>query len=94
MALTGRIVAAAEAENIGLIDHPCEPPELESTVEKAIDEFGPIHPDAVELIRRLVDESYENPWEDFLGNFLAAQHRAIRAEEFEKRVREAHEKKQ
>jgi len=92
MALTGRKVAAPEAGSIGLIDHPCEPADLAATVESAIEEFGPIHPDAVELIRRLVDESYETPWEDFLGNFLAAQHRAIRSEEFQTRVREAHEK--
>jgi enoyl-CoA hydratase/carnithine racemase len=91
MALTGRKVQAEEAQRIGLIDHLCGAGDLESSVAAAIDEFGPIHPEAVELIRRLVDESYENPWEDFLGNFLAAQDRAIRSKDFRDHVARAHE---
>ncbi len=93
IALTGRKVQADEAERIGLIDHLCDPNGLERAVDAAIDEFGPIHADAVELIRRLVDESYESQWEDFLGNFLAAQDRAIRSGDFREHVARAHENK-
>jgi len=90
MALTGRRVDAAEAERIGLIDHLAEPGRLLKKAQEALDEFGHLNVNTVELIRRLMDESFEFSWEEFLGHFLAAQDRAVRMEEFLGFVRRAH----
>jgi len=90
MALTGRRVDAAEALRIGLVDHVCRPGELDEAIAGAIAEFGDIDNVAVGLVRRLFDESFETAYEDFIGNFLAAQHRAIQSERFQERIRRAH----
>jgi enoyl-CoA hydratase/carnithine racemase len=92
MALTGRKVNGIEAERIGLIDHVAAPDQLWEKAEEALAEFGHLNVNTVELIRRLMDESFEFSWEDFLGHFLAAQDRAIRMEEFRNFIRRAHEK--
>ena len=73
MALTGRRVNAAEAERIGLVDHLCEKGELEKGIQNAMSEFPDLTVEAIELIRRLLDESFEMSYEDFVGGFLAAQ---------------------
>ena len=90
MALTGRRVDGVEAERIGLIDHIAAPDRLWEKAREALEEFGPLNIHAVELIRRLLDESFEFSWEEFLGHFLAAQDRAIRKEEFRDFIRRAH----
>lgn len=89
LAITGRHVAGEEAERLGLVDHLCD--DLEVGLAAAIEELGTINPVAVDLTRRLFDESFENTYEDFVGFFLAAQHRAIQTDTFRERVREAHE---
>jgi enoyl-CoA hydratase/carnithine racemase len=91
MGMTGRRVDAAEALRLGMVDHLCAPEQLDATVAETIAGFGAIHRDAIELARRLFDESFEIPYEDFLGCFLAAQHRAIQGEAFKGLVRRAHE---
>ena len=91
MALTGRQVDGTEAERIGLIDHVADPARLWDKAQEALDEFGHLNIHAVELIRRLLDESFEFSWEEFLGHFLAAQDRTIRKEEFRAFVRRAHD---
>jgi len=91
LALTGRTLDADEALRIGLVDHTCAEGDLDTTVDAALAEFGDIDPVAVQLTRRLFDESFETSYEDFIGNFLAAQHRAIQSETFRAGVRRAHE---
>jgi enoyl-CoA hydratase len=93
LTLTGRRLDTEEALRIGLIDHVCPEGGLDEAVRAAIAEFGEIHTDAVELTRRLFDESYEISYEDFVGCFLAAQHRAIQTPAFREKVREAHQRK-
>ena len=88
MALSGRIVSAVEAENIGLIDWLCTRDDFETTVQSALEEFTASDPEAVLLARRLLDESFELSYEDFIGGFLAAQHRAIQSDAFKKAVTE------
>ena len=90
LALTGRKLDAAEALRIGLVDHTCDAADLDDTVDAALAEFGAIDPVAVQLTRRLFDESFETTYEDFIGNFLAAQHRAIQSETFREGIRLAH----
>lgn len=92
LALTGRGVEAAEALDIGLIDRLARAGSLGDETAAALAEFGDhIHPEAIKLTRRLMDESFECPWEDFLGRFLAAQHRAVLKGRFRDHVREAHD---
>jgi len=91
MALSGRVVSAEEAVRIGLVDRVCPAGALDRGVEEAIAELGEVHTDAVALCRRLFDESFEIPYEDFLGCFLAAQHRAIQGDAFKARVRRVHQ---
>ncbi len=90
MAMTGRRVDASEAERIGLVDHLVPDGALDDGVAAAIAELEPVNPVAVDLMRRLFDESFENAYEDFIGFFLAAQHRAIQTEAFRDAVRRAH----
>jgi enoyl-CoA hydratase len=90
MALTGRRMAADEALAAGLIDHLCAPAALDEAVAAAIAEFGTVDNVAVGLVRRLFDESFETAYEDFIGNFLAAQHRAIQSDTFRDGIRRAH----
>ncbi len=92
MALTGRRIAAAEAEQMGLIDHLSADDALAAKAEAALAEFGHLNVHTVQLIRRLLDESFEFGWEDFLGHFLASQDRAIRMDEFRDFIRRAHVK--
>lgn len=92
MALTGRRMNAAEALDVGLIDHLCSPDELDGALDAAIAEFGSVDNVAVGLVRRLFDESFETAYEDFIGNFLAAQHRAIQSGRFRDGIRRAHDK--
>lgn len=93
IALTGRKVLANEALEIGLIDFLCAPEELETTISTAIAEFANADKTAVELCKRLLDEAFEMPYEEYIGGFLAAQHRATRSERFIQQVKKAHETK-
>ena len=42
-----------------------------------IESLGPNHPVAVHLTRRLLNECFATSYEDAIGHFLAAQHRAM-----------------
>jgi enoyl-CoA hydratase/carnithine racemase len=68
-------VSAEEAARLGLIDRVTD--DLESALADTIAAFGPVHNVAVELCRRLLNESFATDHEDALGHFLAAQHRAV-----------------
>lgn len=89
--MTGRTMDAEEALTLGVIDHLCEPPDLDDAVANTIGAFGEIHPDAIELVRRLFDESFEIAYEDFIGCFLAAQNRAIQTDAFKRLIQRAHQ---
>jgi enoyl-CoA hydratase/carnithine racemase len=91
MVMTGRQVDVDEAVRIGMVDRRCAGGELDRAVTGTIEAFGAIHRDAIQLVRQLFDESFEIPYEDFLGCFLAAQHRAVQTGGFKEVVRRAHE---
>jgi enoyl-CoA hydratase/carnithine racemase len=91
MSMTGRTVDVDEAERLGMVDRRCSSTDLDRAVDDTIAAFGTVHPDAIQLARQLFDESFEIPYEDFLGCFLAAQHRAIQTGGFRDVVRRAHE---
>jgi len=66
---------AHKAVSLGLVDDVFY--DLEEGINKTIEIFGPIHTVTIELSRRLLNESFGTHFEDAIGNFLAAQHRAI-----------------
>ena len=68
-------LSADEALSLGLISKVSD--NLEEALAQTIEAFGPIHNVAVTLARRLLNESFSTEFENAIGNFLAAQHRAI-----------------
>ena len=64
-----------EAQALGLIHTISD--DLDGALKDVIAAFGPIHTVTVHLARRLLNESYSVDFENAVGHFLAAQHRAI-----------------
>jgi enoyl-CoA hydratase/carnithine racemase len=87
--LTGRHVRAAEALDWGILDRVGDQVSFEGTLAAAVDDLLPFHPVALEMARRLLEESYASDYERHLGQFLAAQHRAINSEPFDRLVARA-----
>lgn len=75
IALTGAALDTATAMTFGLLDGVEADPDVAQA--RALAAFGPTHVVAITLTRRLLLESFDTGYEDALGNFLAAQHRAI-----------------
>ncbi len=73
--LTSPTLSAEEAASLGLIDRVDE--DLDRSLTECIEALGPNHNVAVELTRRLLNESFHTSYENAIGHFLAAQHRAI-----------------
>jgi enoyl-CoA hydratase len=88
MIMTAQQMGAAEALSIGLVDAVGE--DLEASVAAQVEALGPKHTVAIELARRLLNESFETSFEDGIGNFLAAQHRAITQTAFIETLKKAH----
>jgi enoyl-CoA hydratase len=74
MMLTAETINAQTALDLGIVDRIDSP---EAALAWADDALGPKHSVAVELARRLLNESFSDSWEDAIGHFLAAQHRSI-----------------
>jgi enoyl-CoA hydratase len=66
---------AQRALEFGLIDRIDA--DLDAALADTIAAFGPVHNVAVQLCRRLLNESYAAEFENAIGHFLAAQHRAV-----------------
>lgn len=75
MLLTAEAVGAEEALRIGLVD--AVEADLDAGIAAAVASFGPVHVVAVEMARRLLNESFAEDYEDAIGHFLAAQHRCV-----------------
>ena len=75
MALTAQTLSGEEALALGLIDRV--EPDIEAGLAWATEALGPRHCVAIELTRRLLNEGYATHYEDAIGHFLAAQHRAV-----------------
>ncbi len=68
-------VEPEEALRLGIVDKVAS--DLDAALADTVASFGPIHTVAVQLARRLLNESFGTEFEDALGHFLAAQHRAV-----------------
>ncbi|MBK7757846.1 MAG: enoyl-CoA hydratase/isomerase family protein [Deltaproteobacteria bacterium] len=75
IALTSPVISAQEAGFMGILDAVND--DLDAAQAEMIAALGPNHSVAIELTRRLLNESYSTSYENALGHFLAAQHRAI-----------------
>ncbi|MSQ02191.1 MAG: enoyl-CoA hydratase/isomerase family protein [Myxococcales bacterium] len=89
--MTGAVIGADEANRLGLIDQIDT--DLDAALARTIQSFGPMHTVAFTMARRLLNESYGTASEDALGNFLAAQHRAISQTAFLDTLRAEHKQK-
>lgn len=90
MILSCQPVAAMEALRIGLADRVCPAAKLDEELDRLVMEFLPVNGSTVALARRLLNESFAKNHEDFLGGFLAAQHKCITSEPFIRILQEAY----
>ncbi len=77
-------LTATQALNWGLINDVSE--DLEGVLQAHIEASSPVNPVAIQLARRLLNESFHDSFEDAIGHFLAAQQRAISHDQFLKTV--------
>jgi len=87
--LTGQTFSAQQAVDWGLLDGVYDSPSFEAALGETIERLLPFHPVALQMARRLLNESFATNYEDFLGHFLAAQHRAVNSEAFQRLVAKA-----
>lgn len=80
-------VDAHKAAALGIVDEVAY--DLVETVNQVIESFGQVHPVTIELARRLLNESFATDFENAIGNFLAAQHRAITQTAFHDTLKKA-----
>ena len=85
LALTCATVLPEEATRLGIVDRVVE--DLDAGLAEALAAFGPTHTVAIALTRRLLNESFADEYEDAIGHFLAAQHRAISQPAFAETIR-------
>lgn len=86
--LTCEDISAQAALSYGLVDLVVH--DLEQGLATALERLGPNHSVAIALTRRLLNESYATEYENALGHFLAAQHRAISQTAFLDTLKAAH----
>jgi enoyl-CoA hydratase len=79
-------VSAEEALQLGIVSAVSG--DLSAALKDTISAFGPNHTVAVTLARRLLNESFAVDFENAIGHFLAAQHRAIHQTPFLDTIRD------
>jgi enoyl-CoA hydratase/carnithine racemase len=79
------VLEPEEAKALGLVQTISD--DLDAALAEMIASFGPIHTVAVHLARRLLNESYSVDFDNAVGHFLAAQHRAIGQTEFAETIK-------
>lgn len=74
---TGRMYSANEAVEMGIINGSYDASKIEDAVSDMIEQFNAIDTNIVTLSRRLLKEAYSMSYEDYIGGYLAAQHRVL-----------------
>ena len=82
-------VGAEEGLRVGLLSRVCAQESLEEAIQGVVMEYLPVHGQTVALARRLMNESFSQDHENFLGGFLAAQNRCITTDPFIRVLQEA-----
>ena len=68
-------VSAEEAKALGFVDKITY--DVEASIEILVQKAQPVNSTAVQLAKRLLNESFHDSFENAIGHFLAAQHRCI-----------------
>lgn len=66
-----------DAFQVGLIDMVFSEIEEQSTIDEFIKSLLPVQPIAIQLTRRLLDESFANTYDETIGHFIAAQYKCL-----------------
>jgi enoyl-CoA hydratase len=74
---TGEEVGAGRALALGMIDNDCDAEALDSAVAAFLGQLQPARPIPAQLARRLLGESFATAFEEFVGQYLASQHRCL-----------------
>ena len=86
LVLRGDTLGAADALNVGLADAVAPRGTADVALQELVTSLGPVQQPAWHLARRLIDESFQFSYDDAIGHFLAAQHRAIGSDAFQARL--------
>jgi enoyl-CoA hydratase len=74
---TGEPLGADRAVALGMIDEACDREALDGAVARLLGRLQPTRPVAAQLARRLLGESFATAFEEFVGQYLASQHRCL-----------------
>lgn len=74
---TGLHFKAKQAKKSGLLDIMCASNQLDQAINNLIEQVTPVNRTAVQLGRRLLNESFASTYEEAIGHFLAAQHNCL-----------------
>jgi len=77
LVFTAEPVTADRGASLGIIDEVCEAEALDAAVMTFLGRLAPVHPVAAQLARRLLGESFATAFEEFVGQYLASQHRCL-----------------
>jgi enoyl-CoA hydratase len=78
---TGQPFKAKQALRSGLLDILCASNKVGETISNLVNQLIPVNRVAVQLSRRLLNESFASIYEEAIGQFLAAQHRCLHLNE-------------
>ena len=73
----GQEVTAQDAYGLGLVDVLAPAEQLESEVARVSQQLAALDRSAVQMIRRLLNESFSTSFEDAIGQFVAAQNSCL-----------------
>lgn len=76
---TAAAIDADEAKALAIVDQLCDSDGLDAALHGFLATLEPLRPPAVQLARRLMNESFATAFEDFMGQYLASQDRCLRA---------------
>ncbi|MEN8210009.1 MAG: hypothetical protein ABFR50_12245, partial [Candidatus Fermentibacteria bacterium] len=74
---TGRVYSGAEACELGIVHASAEAADIEIGVSEVLARYESRDMNVHVLMRRLSKESYSISYDDFIGSYLAAQHRIL-----------------
>lgn len=74
---TGRTYTGQEAVQMGILNRAYEGSKIDEGIAEVMAEYSAVNINILMLTRRLSKESYSMVYDNFIGSYLAAQHRVI-----------------
>jgi enoyl-CoA hydratase/carnithine racemase len=74
---TGRVYTANQAVEMGMINGSYDASKIEGEILEIMGRYNAIDTNIIMLSRRLSKESYSISYDDYIGGYLAAQHRVV-----------------